>query len=101
VAWRFTAAERAARTVFAAVALAALVWSPRIEVIPEFLYDAPQQTADLFTRMWPFDWKYYPAAVHAGAHRDLPHRHAGHAVAPAHRIPLALPAARNFNAVAR
>ena len=35
----------------------AVVWSLRtIEIIPEFLYDAPQQTADLFARMWPIDW---------------------------------------------
>ena len=63
---RFTPAEQAARTAFYAVALAALVWSlRRIEIIPEFLYDAPEQTADLFRRMWPFDWKYYPKAIHA------------------------------------
>lgn len=33
-----------------------------VEIIPEFLYDAPEQMADLFRRMWPVDWAYYPAA---------------------------------------
>ena len=94
---RFTAAERAARTVFAAVALAALVWSLRsIEVIPEFLYDAPQQTADLFTRMWPFDWKYYPAAVHAALIETFHIATLGTLLALAIGIPLAFLAARNF-----
>jgi len=45
--------------------LVAIVWSLQtIEIIPEFLYDAPQQTADLFVRMWPIDWAWYPKVVH-------------------------------------
>ena len=35
-----------------------------VEIIPEFLYDAPEQMADLFRRMWPVDWAY-PGGVHA------------------------------------
>jgi phosphonate ABC transporter permease subunit PhnE len=47
------------------MALIAIIWSIRsIEIIPEFLYDAPQQTADLFMRMWPIDWAWYPKVVH-------------------------------------
>ena len=62
---RFTPLQRAARSAFYIVALAAVVWSLRaIEIIPEFLYDAPQQTADLFARMWPIDWAWYPKVVH-------------------------------------
>ena len=30
-----------------------------------FIDDAPQQTADLFARMWPIDWAWYPKVVHA------------------------------------
>jgi phosphonate ABC transporter permease subunit PhnE len=63
---RFTFAQRAMRSVFYVGALVALVWSLRsIEIIPEFLYDAPQQTVDLFVRMWPIDWAWYPKVVHA------------------------------------
>ena len=58
---RFTAMERIGRSTFYIVTVVAFVWAlKKIEVIPEFLYDAPEQTADLFKRMWPFDWKFYP-----------------------------------------
>ena len=54
------------RSAFYVVVLIAIVWSLRsIEIIPEFLYDAPQQTVDLFARMWPIDWAWYPKVVHA------------------------------------
>ena len=54
------------RASFHVVVLIAIVWSLRtIEIYPEFLYDAPQQTADLFARMWPIDWAWYPKVVHA------------------------------------
>lgn len=62
---RFTPAERIGRSAFYLLAVIALVWSLQtIEIIPEFLYDAPQQTADLFARMWPIDWAWYPKVVH-------------------------------------
>jgi phosphonate ABC transporter permease subunit PhnE len=62
---RFTLGERIMRSAFYIVVLIAIVWSLQsIEVIPEFLYDAPQQTADLFARMWPIDWAWYPKVVH-------------------------------------
>ncbi|MGI8526542.1 MAG: phosphonate ABC transporter, permease protein PhnE [Pseudolabrys sp.] len=62
---RFTLAERVLRSGFYVVVLAAFIWSLQtIEIIPEFLYDAPAQTADLFTRMWPIDWSWYPKVVH-------------------------------------
>src|SRR5215510_16621670 len=62
---RFSVAERAARSAFYVVVIA-IVWSLKsIEIIPEFLYDAPQQTVDLFARMWPIDWAWYPKVVHA------------------------------------
>jgi phosphonate transport system permease protein len=62
---RFTLAQRVTRSAFYLLALVAIVWSLRsIEIIPEFLYDAPQQTVDLFARMWPIDWAWYPKVVH-------------------------------------
>jgi phosphonate ABC transporter permease subunit PhnE len=63
---RFTLAERVMRSAFYVVVLIAVVWSLQtIDIIPEFLYDAPQQTADLFARMWPIDWSWYGKVVHA------------------------------------
>jgi phosphonate transport system permease protein len=63
---RFSLGERMMRSLFYVVVLLAIVWSLQsIEIIPEFLYDAPQQTVDLFVRMWPIDWAWYPKVVHA------------------------------------
>jgi phosphonate ABC transporter permease subunit PhnE len=62
---RFTRTERLMRSAFYIVSMVAFLWSLKtIEIIPEFLYDAPQQTADLFVRMWPIDWSWYPKVVH-------------------------------------
>jgi len=61
---RFTLVERILRSSFYLFALIAVVWAIRtIEIIPEFLYDAPAQTVDLFARMWPIDWSWYPKVV--------------------------------------
>ncbi len=63
---RFTSTERIARfTVFITVLMAFIVSLRTIEVIPEFLYDAPEQMVDLLNRMWPPDYPYYVKAVHA------------------------------------
>jgi phosphonate transport system permease protein len=62
---RFTPAQRLGRYAAYLLSVAAVVWSVRtIEVIPEFLWDAPAQTIDLFRRMLPIDWKAYPVSVH-------------------------------------
>ena len=51
---RFTARERISRFAVYLLTVMAVVWSARnIEIIPEFLADAPAQTMDLFRRMWP------------------------------------------------
>jgi phosphonate ABC transporter permease subunit PhnE len=63
---RFTLSERVMRSTFYVAAVIAIVWSLQsIEIIPEFLYDAPQQSMDLIARMWPIDWSWYPKVVHA------------------------------------
>jgi phosphonate transport system permease protein len=62
---RFSPAQRLARFAVYLVIVAAIVMSVRsVEVIPEFLYDAPEQVVDLLTRMWPADWSSYPQEVH-------------------------------------
>src|SRR4051812_50108498 len=44
--------------------VAAVVASLRtVEVIPEFLYDAPEQMGDMLGRMWPIAWGFYPEGV--------------------------------------
>ena len=62
---RFTPAERFARFMVYLTIVAAIVVSIRtVEVIPEFIADAPEQIADLFRRMWPPDIAYYPQEIH-------------------------------------
>jgi phosphonate transport system permease protein len=62
---RFTPAQRLARfSVYLAIVAAIVVSIQAVEVIPEFLADAPEQVVDLVTRMWPPDWVHYPDAVH-------------------------------------
>lgn len=57
---RFTPAERTARFAVYLAVVAAIVWSARtIEIIPEFLLDAPEQVADMGSRMWPIDWGHF------------------------------------------
>ena len=63
---RFSPLKRLARFAFTLFAVAAFVASLRtIEVIPEFLYDAPDQLADLFGRMWPMDLGYVGPTLQA------------------------------------
>lgn len=63
---RFTPAQRMARYACYVVAVAALVQSLRaIDIIPEFLYDAPAQISDLTGRMWPPDWRYLAPTLNA------------------------------------
>ena len=84
------------RSSFYIVVLIALVWSLRtIEIIPEFLYDAPQQTADLFARMWPIDWAWYPKVVHVALIETLHTATLGTVLAVAMAALVALMVARN------
>ena len=54
---RHTSAERLLRFGLWLGVVAACVWALRsIEIIPEFLADAPEQMLDLLARMWPPDW---------------------------------------------
>lgn len=63
---RFTFSERLARFAAYLCFVAAIVWSwQTVEVIPEFLYDAPAQFADMFSRMVPLDYGFYPETIHA------------------------------------
>lgn len=62
---RHTPRQRLLRYALWLFAAWALVQSLRhVEVIPEFLYDAPEQMGDMLTRMWPVDWSHYPGSIH-------------------------------------
>ena len=92
--------ERMARYGVYLVVVAALVWSVRtIEVIPEFLWDAPQQMQDLFVRMWPVAWSHYPKGVHEALVETLHIATLGTILAIALAFPIGLLAARNVTPV--
>ena len=62
---RFTPAQRIARfAVYLGMVMAIVASIQSVEVIPEFLLDAPEQMADLLKRMWPVAFGYYPKGVH-------------------------------------
>jgi phosphonate transport system permease protein len=65
-AWqRHSGAESFWRWLVWLVIVAAIVQSLRtVQVIPEFIADAPEQMADMLKRMWPVDWAHYPKSVH-------------------------------------
>jgi phosphonate ABC transporter permease subunit PhnE len=93
---RFTLAERLMRSGFYLVVLIAIVWSlETIEIIPEFLLDAPRQSVDLFARMWPIDWAWYPKVVHAALIETLHTATLGTIAAVAMASLVALLVARN------
>ena len=94
---RFTFAQRMGRFTTYLLAVAAIVWSFRqVEIIPEFLYDAPQQTWDLFQRMWPIDWAYYPKGVHASLLETFHIATLGTLLSLILGFPIALMAAKNI-----
>ena len=62
---RLSRSERISRFLWLfAAALAISLSMHYIEVIPEFIVDAPVQVLDLFRRMWPVDFAYYPKGLH-------------------------------------
>jgi phosphonate transport system permease protein len=93
---RFTPAERIGRFVVYFCVVAAVVASLRtVEVIPEFLYDAPEQIGDMLRRMWPVAWQHYPEGVHDPLLDSLHIATLGTVLAVLMAVPVAFLAARN------
>jgi phosphonate transport system permease protein len=93
---RFSRGERLARYVVYLVIVAAIVQSVRhVEVIPEFLYDAPAQVKDLLDRMWPIAWNHYPSGVHDALMETLHIASLGTILAIIMALPIGVAAAHN------
>jgi phosphonate transport system permease protein len=98
---RFTLAQRLSRFVVYLAIVAAIVMSIRtIEVIPEFLADAPEQVADLFARMWPIDFAHYPTTVHDALIETIHIATLGTLLSLVLAVPVGVLAARNLVPVA-
>lgn len=93
---RFTPAERFARFAVYLAIVAAIVISVRtVEVIPEFIADAPEQIADLLRRMWPPDLAYYPQEIHDALIDSIHIATLGTVLGIAMALPFGFLAARN------
>jgi phosphonate transport system permease protein len=93
---RFTPRQRLARFTVYFVIVASIVASARtVEVIPEFLYDAPEQVQDLLRRMWPIAWSHYPKGVHDSLMETLHIATLGTIFAIGMALPVGLCAANN------
>jgi phosphonate transport system permease protein len=93
---RFTPAERVGRFIVYFGLVAAVVASLRsVEVIPEFLYDAPEQLADMLRRMWPVAWNHYPEGVHEALMDSIHIATLGTVLAVFMAVPVAFLAAKN------
>ncbi len=97
---RFSPAQRLARfSVYLAVVAAVVVSLRTIEIIPEFLYDAPAQMKDLLARMWPINFAHYREGVHAAMMETLHIATLGTILSIVMALPLGLMAARNVTPV--
>jgi phosphonate transport system permease protein len=93
---RFTPRQRFARfTVYVTLVVAIVLSARTVQVIPEFLYDAPQQMQDLLQRMWPIAWSHYPSGVHEALVETLHIATLGTLFAIAMALPIGLCAASN------
>ena len=93
---RFTRAQRLARfSVYLGMAAAVVASLRMVEVIPEFLYDAPEQVRDLLERMWPIAWSHYPQGVHDALVDTLHIATLGTILAVAMALPIGVAAAHN------
>ena len=94
---RFTPAQRIARfAVYLAMVTAIAGSLQTVEVIPEFLLDAPEQMADLLKRMWPVAFSYYPKGVHEALVETLHMATLGTLFAVVMAFPVGIMAARNI-----
>jgi phosphonate transport system permease protein len=93
---RFTPRQRLSRfTIYLAMVIAIVASARSVEVIPEFLYDAPAQMNDLFQRMWPIAWSHYPKGVHAALMETIHIATLGTILAVFMAIPVGVMAASN------
>jgi phosphonate transport system permease protein len=94
---RFTTMQRLSRFAVYLAIVMALVWSVRnVQVIPEFLFDAHNQMADLLRRMWPPDVAYYPRSIHGALMETIHIATLGTILSLFLAVPVGLMAARNI-----
>ncbi len=94
---RYTMGQRLLRFALYLLFIIAIVQSARtIDVIPEFLYDAPQQMGDLLNRMWPIDWASFQGTISNALIETLHMATLGTLLAIVLAVPVGLLAATNL-----
>ncbi len=94
---RFTLKQKLSRYAVYLSFMIALILSLRtVQVIPEFFYDAPEQIADLFSRMWPISFEFYQISVHDAMIETLNIATLGTLVTLVFAVPLAFMNASNI-----
>lgn len=94
---RYTIGQKLLRFgIYLGLVLAIVQSLHHVNVIPEFLVDAPAQVADLLNRMWPVDWAHYPESVHSALIETLHIATLGTILSVLMAIPIGLLAANNF-----
>jgi phosphonate transport system permease protein len=94
---RYSGVESFWRWVVWLIIVAAVVQSLRtVQIIPEFLADAPEQMADMLNRMWPVDWPHYPKSVHSALMETLHIATVGTLASVILALPFALLVAKNL-----
>ena len=94
---RFTLKQKLGRfALYFGIVAACMVSLRTVQIIPEFLYDAPEQMADLLKRMWPIEWSYYPRGVHDALIETLHIATVGTLLAIVMALPLGVLAARTI-----
>jgi phosphonate transport system permease protein len=93
---RHSAGRRWAIWLLWLLAVAAVMQSLRsVEVIPEFLADAPEQMVDMLRRMLPPDWGHYKGGVHEALVETLHIATLGTLISLAVAVPLGVMVAAN------
>lgn len=82
--------------VWLVIVIAVLVSISRLDVVWEFLWDAPEQMGDMFSRMWPVDFEYYPDTVHGALLETFHIATLGTIFTTIFGLPLAILAANNL-----
>ena len=94
---RFTLKERLSRFCVYFIIVMSLIWSwQSVEVIEEFLYDAPEQLMDMFHRMTPLDYGFYKISIHDALVETLHIATLGTLITLIFAVPLALLNAPNI-----
>ncbi len=94
---RHTLRQKMARTaLWLVIAIAVMLSLRSINVIWEFLWDAPEQMMDMGRRMWPPDMAYYPKTVHAALMETFHIATLGTLFSMVFALPLSILAAHNI-----